>query len=208
MSTLRARQKQERQDRIVGSAKALFKKVGFDRTTIESIADAAGVSSVTVHNYYGTKSGVLLALVNESDSLLIEKLEASLPTADIELLELTLMFARQIMDHAIATLEKNIWRQVVAAVTSDAGSQLSMAYRKLDQQLADVLVRRIESAQRAGTLQPQIDALHLGRALFQLQNARFIQFISFDGMTQDEIELRLRNDLTALFAVGIGGSTQ
>ena len=43
--------------------------------------------------------------------------------------------------------------------------------------------------------------MHLGKALFHLQNARFIQFISSDEITQQDIEERLRNDLTALFSV-------
>ena len=79
MSSLRARQKEDRRNRIVSSAKTLFKKKGYEKTTIESIAVAAGVSGVTVHNYYGTKAGVLLALVIESDKQLIARLNESLP---------------------------------------------------------------------------------------------------------------------------------
>ncbi len=202
MSGLRARQKEDRRNRIVTSAKALFRQLGFEKTTIEGIAEAAGVSGVTVHNYYGTKAGVLLALVIESDKLLIEKLEATLPEEPETLTDLVLHFAGDIMEHAIAELDKVIWRQVIAAVTTGGVTQLTRAYFKLDQQLAFVLVRRIEKLQQAGKLSPRIDATHLGKALFHLQNARFIQFISADDLSREEIEQRLRNDLAALFAVG------
>lgn len=202
MSSLRARQKEDRRNRIETAAKAMFRQLGYDKTTIEGIAEAAGVSGVTVHNYYGTKAGVLLALVIESDKLLIEKLEASLPEDPESLTQLVLQFAGDVMDHAIANLDKVIWRQVIAAVTTSGMTQLTRAYFKLDQQLAFVLVRRIERLQQAGKLPPAIDAAHLGKALFHLQNARFIQFISSDELSRDEIEQRLRNDLAALFAVG------
>jgi len=201
VSTLRARQKEDRRNRIVASAKTLFKQKGYEKTTIENIAVSAGVSGVTVHNYYGTKAGVLLALVIESDKQLIERLDESLPRDEHDLVALTLAFARDIMDHAITNLEKEIWRQVIAAVTTEAGTRLSTAYSKLDDQLAYVLVRRIEAAQAAGALPGHLNAVHLGRALFQLQNARFIEFISSDAMSQDEIETRLRHDLVALFSV-------
>lgn len=201
MSSLRARQKEDRRNRIVSSAKTLFKKKGYEKTTIENIAVAAGVSGVTVHNYYGTKAGVLLALVIESDKQLIERLDESLPREGADIVELTIAFARHIMDHAITNLEKDIWRQVIAAVTTEAGTQLSKAYSKLDEQLSHVLVRRLEAMQAAGTLPAELNPLHLGRALFQLENARFIEFISSDAMTLDEIETRLRNDLVALFSV-------
>ncbi|WP_212523330.1 TetR/AcrR family transcriptional regulator [Actibacterium sp. MT2.3-13A] len=201
MTTLRARQKEDRRNRIVSSAKTLFRKHGYEKTTIEGIAEAAGVSGVTVHNYYGTKAGVLLALVIESDKQLIERLEDSLSRDEDDLIELTIQFARHILDHAIANLDKEIWRQVIAAVTTSAGTQLTKAYFKLDQQLAFVLVRRIEALQAAGKIPESVNAVHLGKALFHLENARFIQFISSDDCTQKDIEERLRNDLTALFAV-------
>ncbi|MBR9649752.1 TetR/AcrR family transcriptional regulator [Thalassobius aquimarinus] len=204
MTTLRARQKEDRRKRIVLSAKALFKEKGYEKTTIENIAEATGVSGVTVHNYYGTKAGVLLALVVENDEALIARLNESLPREDIDLVELVVAFAHVIMDHAITHLDKEIWRQVIAAVTTEAGTRLSEAYFKLDQQLAYVLVNRIEAAQAAGAIPEKVDPVHLGKALFHLQNARFIQFISSDDMTRDEIETRLRNDMGALFSVCIG----
>lgn len=201
MASLRARQKEDRRNRIVSSAKTLFKTKGYQGTTIENIAEEAGVSGVTVHNYYGTKAGVLLALVIESDERLIKQLETTLADHPGGIVDLTLTFARQIMAHATRSLEKDIWRQVIAAVTTEAGTQLSKAYAKLDDQLAFVLVRRLEALQAAGRLTGDVDALHLGRALFQLQNARFIEFVSSDAMTEDDAETRLRNDLVALFSV-------
>ncbi len=201
MSTLRARQKEDRRNRIVSSAKRLFEKKGYDRTTIENIAESAGVSGVTVHNYYGTKAGVLLALVIENDQKLITRLEDELPAIADDLISLTMAFARIILDHAINNLDKVIWRQVIAAVTIDPDTQLSKSYSKLDTQLAYVLVRRIEALQTAEKLPASIDPAQLGNALFHLQNALFIQFISRDNYSQEEIETRLRNDLLALFAV-------
>lgn len=201
MSSLRARQKEDRRNRIVSAAKGLFKERGYQKTTIENIAEEAGVSGVTVHNYYGTKAGVLLALVIESDERLTQQLDRTLSAHDGGLIDLTLSFARQIMVHAIENLEKDVWRQVIAAVTIEAGTQLSRAYAKLDEQLAFVLVRRIEAMQTDGRLATDVNSVNLGRALFQLQNARFIEFIASDNMTQEQAEARLRSDLTALFSV-------
>jgi len=201
VSTLRARQKEDRRKRIVASAKSLFRKNGYDKTTIENIAESAGVSGVTVHNYYGTKAGVLLALVIENDALLLQRLDESLPRDTPDLAALTVHFARLVMDHATAHLDKEIWREVIAAVTVESGTRLSKAYSQLDQQLAYVLVQRIEAMQSAGHLPGSINPVHLGKALFHLQNARFIQFISSDEITREEIETRLGNDLTALFGV-------
>jgi AcrR family transcriptional regulator len=198
MVGLRERQKEDRQNRIKSAAKILFTKHSFDKTTIESIAEAAGVSGVTVHNYYGTKAGILLALVIESDKKLIETLDMSLAEKRGNLIEVTSSFARIIMDHAILNLEKVIWRQVIAAVTKTAGSPFSKAYFKLDQQLAYVLVRKIEAMQTAGDLPAHVNSVDLGKALFHLQNARFIQFICSDDLTANDVDQKIRSDLSAL----------
>lgn len=48
-----------RQRRIVTAATALFVKTGFAATSIDQIAQAAGVSSQTVYAAFGSKAGVL-----------------------------------------------------------------------------------------------------------------------------------------------------
>lgn len=198
---LRERQKEDRQRRIVESARKLFLKHGFDKTTIEAIADASGVSGVTVHKYYGTKAGILLAMVTQSDAQLIERLDRELAQETGDLIEITAKFASVIVDHAMSNLEKEIWRQVISAVTLNGGSPLSQTYFDLDQELAQVLVRRIKARQEAGDLPAAVEAEDLGKALFHLQNARFIQFISSDDITSDDIARRFRRDLVALFSL-------
>lgn len=201
MGSLRDRQKEDRRNRIVAAAKTLFKENGYAGTTIESIAEKAGVSGVTVHNYYGTKSGVLLELVIRNDAHLIDRLERELPAAPGDLTDLVIRFARIVMDHAIGNLEKDVWRQVIAAVVLEADTRLAKAYGDLDRRLAYVLVARLIAAQQAGALSAQVDPAHLGHALFHLQNARFIQFVSTDALSAQEIETRLHTDLTALRAL-------
>lgn len=198
---LREKQKQDRQAKIVESARKLFLKQGFEGATIEAIAEAAGVSGVTVHKYYGTKAGILLALVAQSDAQLIARLEGELAEESGDLVEITAKFASIIVEHAMRNLEKAIWRQVISAVTLNGGSPLSKTYFKLDQELAQVLVRKIEDLQATGALAGSINADDLGKALFHLQNARFIQFISSDELTSHDIDQRLRKDLSALLSL-------
>lgn len=198
---LREKQKQDRRERIVESAKILFLKQGFEGATIEAIAEAAGVSGVTVHKYYGTKAGILLAVIIQNDVYLIDRLERELAEKSGDLIEITAKFASIVVDHAMRNLGKAIWRQVISAVTLNGGSSLGQTYFKLDQELAEVLVRKVADLQSAGALAGSINANDLGKALFHLQNARFIQFISSDELTSQDIDQRLRRDLGALLSL-------
>jgi len=200
VSGLREKQKADRRRRIIEAARKLFAEAGADATTIEAIAEAAGVSGVTVHNYYGTKSGVLLALVAESDRELLQKMDRELPGKADNLTDLALRFAAIIRDHAITFLDKGIWRQVIAASIVDAGSRFGKSYHSLDHQLALVLVREIEALQELGRVAAEVSPYDLGKAIFSLQNMRFVHFIALDTMTDAESHEVFHRDLCSLLA--------
>jgi len=197
--SLRERQKEGRRARIIAAAKSLFVEAGLDNITIEAIAEIAGVSSVTVHNYYGTKSGVLLALVAESDRELLETLDKELTNQPDDLVDLLLRFFTIICDHTLTHLDKSVWRQVISASVDGREPRFNKLYRELDHKLASVLIREIEQLRAAGQLADSVNSTHLGWALFNLQNARFVEFIASDNKTRDQALHDLRNDLLALF---------
>lgn len=196
---LRERQKQDRRARIIAAAKRLFAESGLENITIEAIADIAGVSGVTVHNYYGTKSGVLLALVAESDRELLEGMAQKLSGRSTSVVDLVLNFAGIICDHTLAQLDKAIWRRVIAASVSDSDPRFGKLYRELDDRLARVLITEVEVLIAKGKLAAVNSPVDLGRALFNLQNMRFIEFISTDALSKPDVLRRLKSDLDALF---------
>src|ERR1700678_1453923 len=56
---LRERRKQEARQAISGTAMAMFEARGFDEVTISQVADAAGVSKMTVTNYFPRKEDLV-----------------------------------------------------------------------------------------------------------------------------------------------------
>jgi AcrR family transcriptional regulator len=61
--------KQETERRIIGSARELFRRDGFDKPTTRDIAVAAKIATGTLFNYFPTKDAIALALIcTELDS--------------------------------------------------------------------------------------------------------------------------------------------
>ncbi len=60
--SMRAAQKQARSRAIQSAARRLFLGQGFDATTMEQVAEAAGVSRATLFNYYPGKTALLEAM--------------------------------------------------------------------------------------------------------------------------------------------------
>lgn len=197
--SLRERQKVDRRARIIAAARKLFAESGIENITIEAIADIAEVSSVTVYNYYGTKSGVLLALVAESDRELLETMDKTLSGRSGDLMQLVLGFAGIILDHTLTHLDKAIWRQIIAASVAYPDPRFGKLYRDLDDRLAKVLIVELEGLVRKGQLAEGVSVPDLGRALFNVQNTRFIEFVATDETTKTETLQRLKNDLAAVF---------
>lgn len=196
--SLRERQKEDRRARIIAAAKKLFVEAGLENFTMEAVAENAGVSSVTVHNYYGTKSGVLLALVAESDRELLATLDHELKGKTDNLVDLVLRFFLIICEHTHTHLDKAVWRQVISASVCEPEPRFGKLYHELDNRLVTVLIREIERLVAEGRVSGAVNSTHLGWALFNLQNARFIEFIASDDVSQTQSAQRLRNDLLAL----------
>jgi AcrR family transcriptional regulator len=69
---LRARKKEQVRTTIQREAIRLFREQGYDETTIEQIAEAAGVSPATYYRYYTSKEDVIVT--DEYDPIIIQSL--------------------------------------------------------------------------------------------------------------------------------------
>jgi AcrR family transcriptional regulator len=76
---LRARKKRATRQRISDTATALFIQRGFDEVTVADVADAAGVSKVTVFNYFPRKENLFFDRGDEAMALLRGALRSRRP---------------------------------------------------------------------------------------------------------------------------------
>jgi AcrR family transcriptional regulator len=73
--SLRERKKAETRQRIADLATPMFIERGFDNVTINEIADAAGVSKVTVFNYFPRKEDIFFDRFPQVRDLLTQAIE-------------------------------------------------------------------------------------------------------------------------------------
>jgi AcrR family transcriptional regulator len=192
---LRQRQKIERQSLILRVAQKRFSELGYDDTTIESIADEAGMSTVTVFNYFGSKVGLLFALVKESDARLIAKLRTLSNRGHADAIEAVAEFARIILDNATSYLTKRLWRRVLAASIIEKSSEFRPQYRELDLELKRQLEHLLIALQSSGKITPDAPTASLAETLFTLQNSRFVQYMSSDTIMDHEADILFRVDV-------------
>ena len=195
MAGLREHQKAGRRKRMLDAARRHFLESGFEAATIEAIAETAELSAVTVYNYYGTKRGLLLALVGQSDDILIGKINDFIADPPDDPLEAIAGVSAVIRDHALGYLDKPIWRQVIATSVIEGGSDFGRGYAALDRALGGLMGSLLDTLGRRGALSAMSDSTAAGETLFKLQNARFVEFMADDAVSANEMDRRVRGDI-------------
>lgn len=198
---LRERQKASRRERILEIAKTRFQTDGYTATTIELIAKDADISAVTVYNYFDSKAGLLLALVSESDQLLIRQLKTMIARKPANLVDAVASFGQILRRHAMSYLTKSTWREVLSASINEGSSDFGRTYLELDNVLIELMHAMIVEFQERALIPDTVDSAALADCLFSLQNIRFFQFIADDNRDDEDIDRRLRRDLESLKAV-------
>ncbi|MEU3616546.1 TetR family transcriptional regulator [Streptomyces sp. NPDC006872] len=79
METLRERKKQRTRDALLRAALELFTSQGYERTTVDEIAEAVDVSQRTFFRYFAGKDEAALALVEMSVARFVEAVRARPP---------------------------------------------------------------------------------------------------------------------------------
>lgn len=203
MSGLRESQKAGRRRQILKAARQHFMERGYEAATIEAIAETAEVSAVTVFNHYGTKGGVLLALVGESDSILIGKINEILADPSPDPLEAVLRFSRVICRHALEYLHKPVWRHVIATAVIEGNSEFGRGYAALDRELVRMLASLLDILRDRGHLTADYPSGVPAGVLYNLHNARFIEFMSDDEMPLETFDELVRADIAYAMSEGV-----
>lgn len=195
---LRERQKASRRKLILDVAKKKFQIAGYSNVTIEEIANQSDLSAVTVYNYFGSKAGILLELVSESDIRLIQELDELIQTPPKDLITSVSEFGQILRQHAMSYLKKSTWREVVSASIHEGSREFGKTYAQLDDALIKKMEELILALQSRRHISAEVDTTALADCLFSMQNARFVQFIANDAISNEESGDKLLEDLISL----------
>jgi AcrR family transcriptional regulator len=195
MTGLRERQKEDRQRRILEAARQQFRKANYRDVTIEAIAEEAGLSAMTVFNYYGSKGGLLLSLVAESDRHLITKIDKVINTDFSDVTSAVMSFSLTIFDHAFSYLDQQIWGQVLAISILEGSSSFGHGFAALEHKLVDLLMQLLERLKQRNLVSPACDTAIAASVIYNVHNARFIEFASDPDVSRDAIDVLAAQDL-------------
>lgn len=183
MAGLRERQKANRTRRILESAAALFRQVGYGAVRIDDIARAAEVSVGTFYNYFETKGDLLLAIVVMEVEEVLDSGTAIVTNPPATVHEALSRLIGSYYDHSLYYLSKEMWRTALAITIEAPATAFSDRFTELDRLLAEQVCALLEELQRRGIARPDIDPRAMGEVIFNNLNMMFIEFVKTDPMT-------------------------
>ena len=200
MAGLREKQKADRQRRILEAARQQFRRNDYRKVTVEAIAAEAELSTMTVFNYYGSKGGLLLALVAESDRHLIKKINAVLEGEQDDAVEAVISFSLTIIEHGFSYLNRQTWGHVLATAMVEGNSAFGRGFAALEGELVRLLSLLLARLKGAGRLVADCDETIAATVLYNVHNARFMEYAADPELSRERVQRLVEQDLRFIVA--------
>jgi AcrR family transcriptional regulator len=189
---LRSRKKAKRRDEIIAAAQDLFARQGIDATTMADIAAAAGISAPTVFNYFGSKDGVLIALISEGTT---EARESDRPLHWSDNTDLATMILNLFLRVSRRTLEiagKRVWRYAESAAIRHPETELSSQYGAVSEALVNVVAEFFDELDVRFRSPAEVTPKFLAQLFHDVWIPCFLRLITTEEQTLAEHEVILR----------------
>ena len=188
MTGLRARQKADKNRRLLEAAAKLFHEVGYDAARIEDIAERAEVSVGTFYNYYQAKGDVLLAIVAMEVEEVLEAGEPIVSDPSPDTLAALTTLIDQYYDHSLVYLSKEMWRTAMAISIQQPETRFSKRYSNLDHALCAQVTTLMQKLQHKGSVLLGTDTEAVGAMFFNNLNMMFMEFVRDEAMPLEDLK--------------------
>ena len=192
----REQNKVEKRGRIIAAARALFTHKGFEATTSQEIADAAGVAAGTVFTFARTKDDLLILVFHDEMMELVERAYAASRGADGLLNQAIAFFEIFVAYHQRdLPLAHALMRQLGYVASADQRSLVS----ELMTSLLGRLALLVQAAKADGRVEATSALIPSARSLFAIYYfhlggllSGFLDRAQFDRALRTDLGLLLR----------------
>lgn len=196
MAGLRETKKQQTRKAIMQAAMCLFSEKGFEKTSIEELAKAAGIGKGTVYGYFQTKSDILHAFCEDELECLHQELTSN---ADREIPILQQMVSIYMSEFHHLTENREFARLFMQQTAFPRDVDMEK-HLENENNYFKLLFPLLEKAQERGELRKDLDILYITGHFYGL----YLLLVSawFTGRVQTE---EAEQALEALFRQAMEG---
>ncbi len=205
MTGLREEKKRQTREAILQNALRLFAEKGVENTSIEEIAQAAGVGKSTIYGYFETKGEIFAAYCDDKLSRILTDVEPLLasdaPTQD----KLFGLFWRQMQNHLDGEDHHRHMIREMAFPALSVAKEVGHSDEK--DPYVKVILRIMADGQQRGCLRPDLDPLITTGHLYGLFQVTVTAWYNRFFQSPDEVREGLRALIRQAFE-GLATGTQ
>ncbi|MDO8430901.1 MAG: TetR/AcrR family transcriptional regulator [Candidatus Binatus sp.] len=187
---LRARQKLERERRILKAAERLFVRKGYAETSIEDVAARAGLAVGTIYNYFPGKSELLLAIVRGETTSLVERSRSVLESPPDDPADAITALA-EIFLRDFTRDNRRFWRELFAAALAEP-STVGRRVFESDLQLVSQLALLLDHLKAREMLASDIDSVAAATVLYGVCFTWLTAYLMNDEISADAVRKEIR----------------
>ena len=196
---LRERKKAEVRQRILATAAELFGANGLAVTTIENIAERAGVSAGTVYNYFGSKNALLLAGLESDTDAMIEAGNSVLARPGANPAKAVQRLLGVYLDKLVSW-EPGLIRVVFAAsLQRTGGVDMTAELVHMDERLIEQLVLLLTGLQEKGRLRSDVDPGEAGLLIFSIMVTQLMFLVAFGDIDPATLKNHINRQIDLSF---------
>jgi AcrR family transcriptional regulator len=192
-------QKQDRERRILVAARRLFDRSGYAKTSMEDVAERAGLAVGTLYNYFRSKDDLLLAIMQREADRLLRIAEGILANPPDDVVVAIAAMADLFVE-SISAEERMLWRELFAAAISsphDLGARLLA----LDTQLIAQLSALLEKLKERGALAADVDPAQAATTMYGVCISWELAFLMNEQISVDA----MRSGITGAIRMMVRG---
>lgn len=195
MSGLRERQKEERRQAISQAAIELFRLQGYVATTVEQIAERAGVSPPTVFNYFGSKQEMLIDLLRATDERAVKNMvQLALDFEDP--VDVLCHLESLVLKYELEALPVPVWRELLGMRYGGAApEQLKLNNDVLNSEVSVLL----GYLQDAGKVRKDLCPDYIAQLLNEFLTLQFLKLVSAEPLDIEAHRQNVRRFIELLF---------
>lgn len=191
--------KAERRRNILNAATLLFEAKGFQKTTMDVIAEKAGVGVATVYKYFQSKEGILYEISQpqlEAAFAEGEKIIADPPEDPAQAISMLISCYTRIQHN---WQDRNILRAVsVPGMMANSGlidEIINQADARAEQQIRDLL----RVLQLRGRISKSANVTNMATIIFAVFNHEYLVYVTHDDVSARNIFAKLNRLMKTLF---------
>lgn len=169
-------QRQETYDKILGAALDLFVSRGFEGTTVDAVAEAAGVTKGAIYFHFATKDDLLRVLLDQVESNFVDPMDRRVRRAGPGAREKFVAFAHQQSELGIGRTKLAILAIKTSSDFADGDARFGPRIRQIYRRLYDIVEDIVELGKAQGEFRADVGTRQLASFVIATHDGTFLEW--------------------------------